>query len=153
MNTNLSTDAPALTAEGRDRLQQRLARTSAEIADLDALIKAGDATDEQVTLRRLLEEQAFEIERLLVRARDIGSVQENPDIVEVGDEVDVRFDDGDTTTYALVHPAEVSGGDNRISAASPLGQALLGHAVGDRVVVHAPAGPYACTVLARRRLA
>ena len=146
------TATPALTSSGRRRLRERLDRTLAEIADLDLLIKAGDAADDQVTLRRLLDEQAVELQRLLARAVDIGSVDEDPAIVEVGDEVDVQFQDGETATYALVHAAEVSGGENRISAASPLGQALLGRHVGDPVHVEAPAGAYSGTVVARRRL-
>lgn len=143
----------ALTAAGRRRLQKRLERNQVEIRDLDALIKSGDATDDHVRLRALLDEQASELERLLTRALDIADVEEDPSIVEVGDEVDVEFEDGGVSTFALVHPAEVSVGENRISAASPMGQALLGRKVGDRVEVAAPAGAYACTVRARRRLA
>jgi hypothetical protein len=54
---------------------------------------------------------------------------------------------------ARTSPAEVSVGENRISAASPLGHALLGRGVGDRVVVQAPAGTYSGTIQGRRRLA
>lgn len=154
MNAQVPPSAtPALTSSGRRRLHERLDRTLAEIADLDRLIKAGDAVDEQVTLRRLLDEQAAEMQWLLSRAVDIGSIDEDPAIVEVGDEVDVQFDEGVTVTYALVHAAEVSGGENRISAASPLGRALLGRQVGEPVRVDAPAGAYSGTVVARRRLA
>ena len=38
---------------------------------------------------------------------DIADVEENPAIVEIGDEVEVQFDDGGVSRYALVHPAEV----------------------------------------------
>ena len=147
------TQVVALTAAGKRRLQQRLERTRSEVADLDLLIKSGDATQDHVTLRRLLDEHVGELARMLELARDIASVDEDPSIVEVGDGVDVAFDDGETATYALVHPAEVSVGENHISPSSPMGRALLGRRLGDRVDVQAPAGTYAVTVVARRRLA
>ena len=147
------TQVVALTAAGKRHLLQRLERTRSEVADLDALIKAGDATEDHVTLRRLLDEHVGALSRVLDQARDIASVDEDPSIVEVGDEVDVAFEDGEIATYALVHSAEVSVGENRISPASPMGQALLGRRVGDRVDVEAPAGAYTCAVVARRRLA
>lgn len=153
MTTHLHEANEALTTAGKRRLHQRLERSRAELADLDALIKAGDASDDHVRLRQELDEHAAELDRLLTRALDIADVEENPSIVEVGDEVDVEFDDGGISTYALVHPAEVSVGENRISAASPLGHALLGRGVGERIEVEAPAGVYTCTVRGRRRLA
>ena len=128
MNTHLH-ESPAdavLTTAGRRRLQQRLERTRTEIEELDALIKVGDATTDQVRRRQSLDEHAEELERLLTRAVDIASVDEDPSIIELGDEVDIEFDDGDVSSYALVHPAEVSVGENWISVASPMGRALLG---------------------------
>ena len=43
-------------------------------------------------------------------------------------------------TYMLVSPVEADMAAGKISTKSPVGQALLGHAVGDTVVAKVPAG-------------
>ena len=51
---------------------------------------------------------------------------------------DLKFDD--TIEYTLVSPAEANFEENKISSASPIGKALLGKSIGDKVEVQAPAG-------------
>ena len=141
-----------LTSEGRERLGLRLAqatdamRRMAERFGQRAEIDAGDYGD---YLR--LSDQVSSLRKVLQTAQDPGSVPEDPTIVEVGDEVEVEFDDGEIERYVVVHPIEAGLDDQRVSAASPLGTALLGRRVGDRVTVHAPAGAYACTLRGRAR--
>ena len=145
-------DAPVLTIEGRRRVEQRLARVLKDLEAADQVIKQGQADAQDLAARSQLASTADELRRLLEDAADVTSVDEDPAIVEVGDAVDVAHEDGDVETYFIVHAAEADADENRISAASPLGSALLGARPGQQVTVTAPAGIYSCTVVARRRL-
>jgi transcription elongation factor GreA len=49
-------------------------------------------------------------------------------------------DSDDVEEYRLVGPAEANPRDGKISTESPLGKALLGSKVGDKVKIHAPDG-------------
>jgi transcription elongation factor GreA len=72
-------------------------------------------------------------------------------VVELGDEVTVEFDTGETERFLLVDPVEAPLDQRRISAESPLAQALVGRRVGEQVEVRAPAGRYRCRILATHR--
>ena len=76
---------------------------------------------------------------------------EEPGVVELGDEVTVEFDHGETEQFLLVDPVEAPLDQVRISVRSPLAQALLGRQVGEEVEVRAPSGCYPCRILATRR--
>jgi transcription elongation GreA/GreB family factor len=67
-------------------------------------------------------------------------------VVRVGSRVRVRDEDGEDE-FALVTPEDVDTGANRISIESPLGRALLGRRVGDRVRFRAPGGVMGVTVV------
>ena len=153
MSSATRSEVHVLTAAGRRGLEERLRDGTTELAHLDKRIKDGDASVEDLAARARLHEQILAWTGVLHSASDVAAVDEDPSIVEVGDEVDVQEPDGDLLTYAIVDPAEADADRHRISAASPLGRALLGAGVGDRVRVDAPAGPYTFVVLARRRLA
>lgn len=51
---------------------------------------------------------------------------------------DLKFDDN--IEYTLVSPAEANFEENKISSTSPIGKALLGKGVGEKIEVQAPAG-------------
>jgi Transcription elongation factor, GreA/GreB, C-term len=76
---------------------------------------------------------------------------EEPGVVELGDEVTVEFDAGETERFLLVDPVEAPLDQVRISAESPLARALLGRPVGEQIEVQAPGGRYRCRILATRR--
>jgi hypothetical protein len=76
---------------------------------------------------------------------------EQPGVVELGDEVTVEFDAGETERFLLVDPVEAPLDQVRISVESPLARALLGRPVGEQVEVEAPGGRYRCRILATRR--
>lgn len=141
-----------LTAAGRRDLQQRLDRALEALAHLAERMSAGERGADETAEHRQLIRQVEEITAILQRAEAVGDVAEDPSIVELGDEVDVQMPDGAVDTYALVHPVEANRAAGRVSVTSPLGQALLGARPGDTVSVAAPAGPYDCTIRARRRL-
>ncbi|MEQ8280975.1 MAG: transcription elongation factor GreB [Deltaproteobacteria bacterium] len=62
------------------------------------------------------------------------------DFVQFGATVDLEDEDGKTRCYTIVGEDEVDAKRGRISMKSPMGKALLGHRVGDDVVVVRPAG-------------
>ena len=68
--------------------------------------------------------------------------------VHLGDTVVVQEDGGPAETYTLVGSAETDPDNGYISNESPLGYALLGHAVGDDLVVITPAGQSHFRILA-----
>ena len=76
---------------------------------------------------------------------------ERPGVVELGDEVTVEFDAGETERFLLVDPVEAPLDQVRISVESPLARALLGRPVGEQVEVEAPGGRYRCRILTTRR--
>ena len=61
-------------------------------------------------------------------------------VVNIGETVTLQTSDGETESYTIVGRAEADPGQGFISNESPLGEALLGHQIGDEVIVHAPAG-------------
>jgi transcription elongation factor GreA len=152
MVVHTPTSPTVLTAAGRRDLQQRLDRTLEELALLADRMSAGERGAEEMAEHRQLLSQVEELTAVLQRAGDLGSVEEDPSIVELGDEVDVQMPDGEIDTWALVHAVEANHAAGRMSVASPLGRALLGARPGETVTVEAPAGTYRCTVRARRRL-
>jgi transcription elongation factor GreA len=68
-------------------------------------------------------------------------------VVRIGSRVRVR-DSDDEDEFTIVHHSEADAGTDRISAESPIGRALLGHRVGERVRFRAPGGIMGVTVVA-----
>lgn len=152
-STMVGQDATVLTSAGRAQLEARLDRSLATLADLAERMSQDGASDADREEHRWLVGHVQDLTRVLQHARDVADVDEDPTVVELGDAVVVEFDDGTVETFALVDPVETSSADGRISVASPLGGAVLGSGVGDRLTVRAPGGSYGCVVRARRRLA
>jgi len=138
-----------LTQEGRRRLEEELEylRTvrRAEVAERIRAAKEGGDIMENVAYDYAKEEQAFvegriqALETMLKKATIIegGST----DTVELGTCVTVMEQGGETLeTYQIVGSVEADPRRGRISNESPMGKALLGHRVGDRVAVSTPEG-------------
>jgi transcription elongation factor GreA len=80
----------------------------------------------------------MELEQLLARAVPISKV--DTDMVSLGSVVHLRTPDEREYCYTLVGAFEANPGAGRISNESPVGKALLGHRVGDLVIVSTPGG-------------
>ena len=139
-----------LTSAGRARLEQRLATAQAELEGMDAAATALDAIEARQTRTRL-EERVATLRRILESAMDPGDVSDDPTIVELGDEVEVIYEDAERELFVLVHPIEIAAEPGYVSVEAPLGRALLGRRVGERVTVRAPGGTYELEIVARRR--
>lgn len=73
-------------------------------------------------------------------------VQDDVQAVRVGSRVRLQDLDGEAD-YSLVPAEEADPFMGLVSAESPLGRALQGRSVGDRVAVYAPGGVHEVTVL------
>ena len=138
----------ALTVDGSARLRAELhelirvrrpdviarIRTAKEHGDLKENAEYAAAREEQSFLEGRV--QALEAR---LRTAVIVDAPEAGARVGLGSRVTVE-DDGDTVTYTIVGASESDPGSGRISSASPVGRALVGHDVDDKVTVRTPAG-------------
>lgn len=144
------TNEQRLEAERR-ALREREAQLVASLGDSD---QPGDRADQAQLLERLDElewvrERITEITKLLT---DLGELRGRvaADRIQVGTTADVEYQDGTRETVWVGPPALAQNGEAVVTPDSPLGQALLGHRVGDSVDYITPAGPQRVRVLAVR---
>lgn len=145
----MSNDEVLLTPEGLLKLEQELEELKTvkrrELAErIKTAISYGDLK-ENSEYHSAKEEQGFmegriiTIERMLKKAKIVQNVDTS--VVQVGCSVvlyDVEF--AEKIEYRLVGPSEADVSENKISYESPLGAALMGKAVGDKITVNAPMG-------------
>lgn len=156
---------PVLTIEGRRLLQDRADKLRTDV--LPALrIAVNDADCDghtEVVYGSALGELR-QLEEALAEADGISTRKEAPSLVELGDRVTVEFlvtgpqpssenvrGAGSVESFLLVHPVERRLHNRGLSAASPLGQAVLGRTIGNVVQVAAPVVSYPVRILAAKR--
>lgn len=88
-----------------------------------------------------------ELQEVLKNAEVISDKKQGGDGVGLGTKVTVKVN-GSTHTFHIVGEWEADPAEKKISYTSPLGQALIGKRVGDRVEVEAPAGKIVYEILA-----
>lgn len=121
----------------RPEVAERLRQALEEGGDLTENAEYEDAKNEQA----FVEGEVMRIEGILSSAQVIEEVKGKKDSVRVGAVVTV-VEEGtkDKEIYHLVGSAEANPQDGKISIESPLGKAILGAKVGDKVQVNAPEG-------------
>jgi transcription elongation factor GreA len=144
----METQSVFLTNDGRQRAisQLEFLRTvrRAEVAQyLHDAKESGDVIDNAAyedakNEQARLEGRIMELEQLLAKAVPISKV--DTDMVSLGSVVHLRTPDEREYCYTLVGAFEANPGAGRISNESPVGKALLGHRVGDLVIVSTPGG-------------
>ncbi len=92
-----------------------------------------------------LEGRIYELEQLLAKAKVI--TRSNTDAVSLGSVVHVVTSDDRECHYTIVGAYEADPRSGRISNESPVGKALLGHKVGDLVMVATPGGVKEYTII------
>lgn len=140
-----------VSESGRRLLERRVRQLEERLELLRRAMDDGQRSREVIQEHLRISEER---DRLLGFLDASGSVVDSPDdphVVEIGDTVGIRLDDGTDEHYLIVHGFEVELGDRRISPDSPLGRAVLGRRVGDVVDVSAPSGTYSCVVTAASR--
>jgi len=146
-----------LTAEGRQELEQELARLEAELQVVS--LRLGDARAggndpaENLDLRdamdalALLEGRIGELRALLASAEAIEDGASRDGIIRLGAKIKIRHADGEEASYLLVSPAEADPRRGRISEESPIGRALVGKQKNEEVTADTPSGPEHLVVL------
>lgn len=144
-------DRPYLTGDGRRLLEERIRDRERTLEELRAAVhEPGRSTDTVESYHRAAQE-VDQLRSLLDAAGAVEDVPDDPTVVELGDVVTIRLDDGTQESYIVVHAAEAPTEDERISADSPLGRAVLGRHVGDMVEVDIPTRSYRCTITSATR--
>jgi transcription elongation factor GreA len=136
-----------LRTEGRGSIAERLLHAR-ELGDIRENAEYDAAKDAQGLMEARIRELEF-------RLRD-------PDIIEASDGEEVgpgivvtlrslEDDDQEEESYLVAHSMEEKAdGVRTVTSSSPLGSALLGRRVGDRVTYRAPGGEYAYEVVSVR---
>ncbi len=137
-----------LTKEGAEKirveLQDMVTRQREELAiRLRTAIQQGDLS-ENADYHKAKEDQAF-LEGKIQEYEEIiaGLVlieENNTGLINIGSKVTIKEADFPKESYHIVGAQEASPREGRISNESPIGSALLGHQVGDTVIVTTPRG-------------
>lgn len=88
---------------------------------------------------QFVESRIQELQDMLDAAQLIEADQDTS-VINIGDTVVLQTDDGSFEEYTITGIAEADPGKGLISNESPLGQALLGHRIGEEISVRAPVG-------------
>lgn len=146
-----------MTQEGYDKLIKELdilktvkrsqiadkIKTARGFGDLSENSEYDEAKNEQA----IMEGRILTIEEQLSRVTIVSKDAIPKDIVSIGSVVTIE-DDGFQVEYCLVSSVESSGdGVPCITDKSPVGEALMGHRVGEVVEVRAPAGTFSIKIL------
>jgi transcription elongation factor GreA len=147
-----------LTKEGRAKIEAELKNLREvrrlEIAERIRVAKEYSDTGDTAEFDEAKNEQAFvegrilTLESMLANAVIIDEDNRSKDAVRIGSRVTILDDEGAHEQYTIVGSAEANAKAGRISNESPVGRALLGKCIGDRVEVIAPAGVMGFTVTA-----
>mgnify|MGYP003604117361 CR=1 FL=1 len=96
-----------------------------------------DAKNEQA----MVEGRIIELEKKIASAIIIDTKDLDDNTVNVGHTVELKdMEFKERLIYTIVGSTEADPEENKISDESPVGKAIIGHQVGDRVNVHVPGG-------------
>ncbi|MBV9790820.1 MAG: transcription elongation factor GreA [Chloroflexi bacterium] len=151
------TDKPVyLTREGQAKLQEELKMLidirRPEIAERIKQAKDLGDLSENAEYEAAKNEQAFNEGRI----RELNYMLNNAQLIEdsnggkevrIGSTVTVREEDGEEITYTIVGSSEAKPAMGKISNESPVGKALLGKHVRQKINVETPGGSYKLTIV------
>ncbi|MBC8159888.1 MAG: transcription elongation factor GreA [Roseiflexaceae bacterium] len=140
---NLEVELQELTTSGRKLVAERIGAAK-ELGDISESGEYEDAKNSQAHL----EARIREIKSILSRAQIIDEEGTHGNEVRVGSRVTVRID-GETgeETYTIVGSTEANPRNGKISNESPIGSALLGKRLRQKVQVQTPSGQLKLTVV------
>jgi transcription elongation factor GreA len=132
-----------LTTVRRPNIVEKI-KTARELGDLSENFEYHSAKNEQ----GFIESRIQELEQI-VRNHKLISVPTVTGVVQLGNTVRFREEDGPEESYRIVGPAEADPGHGRVSNESAVGKALLGRKVGELATVETESGDsYQLKVLA-----
>lgn len=142
--------ATYLTQEGYDKKMKELSELEAQRPHIkQAIAEARDKGDLSENAeydaakeaQGMLEMKISKIKELIASARIIDDSKLNTEIIQLLNKVTIKnLKNNMTVTYTIVTENEANLREGKISSATPIAQGLLGHKVGDKVKVQAPAG-------------
>jgi transcription elongation factor GreA len=147
-----------LTQEGYDKLKIELeylqSERRQEVADRlrEALDGSPLGVDADVEVEAAKNAQAFVegriqyLKNILAQAEIVEDLSKT-DVIQIGTKVTIETDEKEKETYIVVGRAESDPVEGKISYESPLGNALMGQAKGDKVDVPAPGGVFTVKIL------
>lgn len=145
-----------ITESGQRELERELDELKSrrgEIADKIAAARDFGDLSENAEYDAAREAQGL----LETRITEIETILQNASIIQAGDSSTVRLGstveleaNGKTVVYTVVGPVEADPLEGKVSNESPIGQALMGKAVGDTVTISTPKGELAYAVVALR---
>ena len=132
----LTDELDRLRTSGRRQVAERIRTAMATDAVADANPDYLAAREEQV----FLETRIAKLEARLAAA-EVAEPDPGNDVVDLGERVRLRdLETGKRLEYQLVGTLEANPAAGLVSAASPIGQALIGRRRGEIAVVEAPRG-------------
>lgn len=140
-----------LTDEGLRKLETELEELKSvkrkEIAEkIKVALSFGDLSenseyDEAKNDQAMVESRIASLEAMLKNVKVIDEDDLSTEMIHVGSKIqvkDLEFDD--IVEYQIVGSNEADPLEGRISDESPVGKGMLGHKVGDKVLIETPAG-------------
>ena len=140
---NLEEELRVLKGEKRKEMADKI-KLARSYGDLSENSEYDDAKNEQA----IMEARIRDIEATLKNYELIDEDDENVAQVRLASRVKVEMlETGSTREYKIVGVNEVDPLEGKISDESPIGSALVGHAVGDVVEAAAPSGTITMKIL------
>ena len=96
--------------------------------------------DEAKNEQGLVEGRIALLEKMLKHARVVTEDELSTDHISVGSHVRIKDEDGYEDEYDITGSTEADPVNGKISDESPIGAALIGHSVGDKVDITLPSG-------------
>ena len=136
----LQAELAGLEGDGRREIAERI-RTAREWGDLKENSEYHDAKNEQAHLETRIARLRDRIAGAVVVEESSGAV------VGFGSTVVVRDQTGLEQTWQIVSSRDAAPKDGRVSAESPLAEALLGRSAGEQAAVALPRGTRTLTIV------
>ncbi|HET7628369.1 MAG TPA: transcription elongation factor GreA [Bacillales bacterium] len=147
-----------MTVEGKKKLEEELQmlktvkrkevveriKTARSFGDLSENSEYDAAKDEQA----FVESRIAQLEEMLRHSEIIEENDAAPNVVSIGKVVKFQeLPDGEQEQYQIVGSAESDPFEGKISNDSPIAKSLLGHSVGDEVIVPTPGGDMSVKII------
>lgn len=129
-----------LEKEYKDLLRLKVEKTTGD--DVPAILHSEEANPEYLSLQEdlmLLESRVGELEKVLHNAEIIELPEKTKrDQIQLGATILVEVDDGKIDEFQIIGTLEADPFLGKISDESPVGRALLGKKIGERVIISSP---------------
>jgi len=142
--TRLQAELDRLRTDGRREAAVELRNAATAAADLGESPEYHAAREQKALLETRIAQLEARLAAVQVAEPDAGN-----DVVDLGERVRLRnLDTGSRVTYEIVGTFETDLAAGRISAASPVGRAVLGRRRGETALVETPGGQLRLKIVA-----